>query len=72
MRRLRERRPEPELTISLRDGWDGNDDGALRARLAAYSEAGVDHVLVEPAERALDDWLRTVERVARADEGMRE
>ena len=29
----------------------------LRARLAAYSEAGVGHILVEPAERALEDWL---------------
>ena len=33
-----------------------------RARLAAYGEAGVGHVLVEPAERELDDWLRAVER----------
>ena len=66
MRRLREQRPEPEFTISLRYGWDGKDDGALRARLAAYGKAGVEHVLVEPAERALEDWLRSVERVARA------
>ena len=71
VRRLRERRPEPGFAISLRYGWDGKDDGALRARLAAYGEAGVDHVLVEPAERALDDWLRAVERVARAAEPTR-
>ena len=43
---------------------------ALGARLAAYGLAGVDHILVEPAERALDDWLRAVERVARAGEGI--
>ena len=55
----------------LRSGWDGGDDGALGARLAAYSKAGVDHVLVEPAERALGDWLRAVERVARIAEGVR-
>jgi probable F420-dependent oxidoreductase len=70
VRRLRGRRPETEFTISLRYGWDGRDDGALRARLAAYGGAGVDHVLVEPGERALDDWLRAVERVARASEGI--
>ena len=70
VRRLREKRPEPEFTISLRSGWDGKDDAALGARLAAYAEAGVDHVLVEPAERALDDWLRAVEWVARAAEGI--
>ena len=71
VRRLREQRPEPEFAISLRNGWDGKDEGALSARLAGYSEAGVGHVLVEPAERALDDWLRAVERVARAVEKVR-
>ena len=35
VRRLREQRPEPEFAISLRYGWDGKDDGALTARLAA-------------------------------------
>ena len=66
VRRLRQQRPEPGFAISLRYGWDGKDDGALEARLAAYGEAGIDHVLVEPAERELDDWLRAVERIARA------
>ena len=69
VRRLREKRPEPGFTISLRSGWDGQDDGELGARLAAYGAAGVGHVLVEPAERALDNWLRAVERVARVAEG---
>ena len=72
VRRLRERRPEAGFAISLRSGWDGKDDGALRARLAAFGAAGVEHVLVEPAERALDDWLRAVERVARAAERVRQ
>ena len=70
VRRLREQRPEPDFTISLRYAWDGKDDAALGARLAAYGDASVDHVLVEPAERALEDWLRAVERVAHAAEGM--
>jgi probable F420-dependent oxidoreductase len=71
VRRLRETRPEPEFTISLRYSWDGKDDGAHAARLAGYGGAGVGHILVEPAERALDDWLRAVERTARAAEGVR-
>src|SRR5436190_1753767 len=29
VRRLREQRPEPEFTISLRYGWDGKDDREL-------------------------------------------
>jgi probable F420-dependent oxidoreductase len=68
VRRLREQRPGPGFVISMRYGWDGKDEGALGARLAAYREAGVEHILAEPAERALDDWLRAVERVARAAE----
>src|SRR5690242_14390405 len=66
VRRLREQRPEPGFAISLRTSWDGKDDGELGARLAAYAAVGVGHVLVEPAERSLDDWLRAVERIARA------
>jgi probable F420-dependent oxidoreductase len=70
VRRLREQRPGPDFTISLRNSWDGKDEAELGARLAAYREAGIGHVLVEPAERALEDWLRAVERVAHAAEGM--
>jgi probable F420-dependent oxidoreductase len=70
VRRLRERRPEPGFAISLRYGWDGRDEAALGARIAAYGEAGIEHVLVEPSERSLDDWLRAVERVARATESV--
>jgi alkanesulfonate monooxygenase SsuD/methylene tetrahydromethanopterin reductase-like flavin-dependent oxidoreductase (luciferase family) len=70
VKRLRATRPDPEFTISLRSSWDGKDDAELGAGLAAYREAGVDHILVEPAERALDDWLRAVDRVARAAKGV--
>jgi alkanesulfonate monooxygenase SsuD/methylene tetrahydromethanopterin reductase-like flavin-dependent oxidoreductase (luciferase family) len=70
VRRLREERPEPEFAISLRTAWEGQDDGALRARLEAYAGARVGHVLVEPFERLLDDWLRAVERIARTAEGV--
>lgn len=68
VQRLRAARPEPEFAISVRSGWDGKDAEALAARLAGYAAAGVGHVLVEPAERALDGWLAAVERVARATE----
>jgi probable F420-dependent oxidoreductase len=71
VKRLRAERPEPEFAISVRTGWDGKDGGAIAARLVGYREAGVGHVLVEPAERAIDDWLRVVERVAGAVEPVR-
>jgi probable F420-dependent oxidoreductase len=70
--RLRAERPEPEFAVSLRAAWDGRDDGALRDRLHGYDAVGVGHVLVEPFERELEDWLRAVERVAQAGEGMLE
>ncbi len=68
VKRLRSERPEPEFAISLRTAWDGKDEGALAARVSAFAEAGIGHVLVEPAERTLDDWLGAVERIARAAE----
>ncbi len=70
--RLRAARPEPAFAISVRSGWDGKDQGALTERLGAFRDAGVGHVLVEPAERGIDDWLAAVERVARAAEPVRE
>ena len=48
------------IPICDRSG-DGKRDDALGAQLAAYNEARVGRILVEPAERALDDWLRAVE-----------
>jgi probable F420-dependent oxidoreductase len=68
VRRLREKRRSPSFVISLRSSWDGKDDGVLAARLAGYAEAGVEHILVEPQERALDAWLGVVERIARIGE----
>ena len=69
IRRLREQRPEASFAISLRTAWDGKDAGELAARLAAYRAAGAGHVLVEPADREIDAWLKSVERIAKAGEG---
>jgi probable F420-dependent oxidoreductase len=72
VKRLRAARLEPEFTISIRCGWDGKDERSLATRLNGYRDAGVGHVLVEPSERALDDWLAAVDRVARAAEAVRD
>jgi hypothetical protein len=66
--RLRAVRPEPNFTISLRTAWDGSDPAELRGRLDAYAAAGIQHVMVEPFARELDDWLGQVERIAKASE----
>jgi len=68
--RLRRARPEPAFAISVRTGWDGKDAGELRARVTAFGAAGVGHVLAEPGDREIDEWLGTVERIARAVEGV--
>jgi probable F420-dependent oxidoreductase len=69
--RLRALRPDPQdFTLSLRTGWNGEDDGELRARLHAYAAAGIQHVMLEPSARELDDWLAQVERMARAGEAV--
>lgn len=64
--KLRAARPGPDFTISLRTSWDGQDPAALKARLDAYAEAGLDHVMVEPTDREMEGWLRSVEAIARA------
>ena len=70
VQRLRRERPEPGFAISLRTGWDGGDAGELRDRLAAFAAAGVGHILAEPADREIEDWLASVEKIARAAEGL--
>jgi hypothetical protein len=65
VQRLRATRPDPAFTISLRMRWDGGQQDRMRTDLAAYAEAGVQHVLLEPMERELDAWLRAVEDAAR-------
>lgn len=70
VKRLRAERPDPGFVISLRSSWDGEDANALRTTLAGYAEAGIDHIVMEPYERALEGWLATVEKIARAGEGL--
>src|SRR5437868_686835 len=58
VRRLRLDRPEPEFTISVRIRWNGQDEGELRDRVTAYATIGVQHVMIEPENREVDDWSR--------------
>ena len=69
VRRLREARPGADFTVSVRAPYE-RDMGAVRARLEAYKAAGVQHVLLAPEEREIDEYLVAVERVARCAEGL--
>lgn len=64
--RLRSERPEEEFTISLRTGWDplGMDRGRITEECAAYSEAGVQHVVAAPWRRDLTEWRAAMEILA--------
>jgi probable F420-dependent oxidoreductase len=66
IKRLRTVRPDKTFTISLRTSFDGKDPAELGARLGAYRDAGADHIMVQPEDRDIDDWMRTVEKIARA------
>ena len=70
VRRLRAGRPDASFVVSLRTPYVGQNVGALRSRLEAYKAAGVQHVLVAPEEREIDEYLAAVERVARCVEGL--
>jgi probable F420-dependent oxidoreductase len=64
--RIREARPEPSFTLSLRTGWDpqGMEPGRIRDELSAYEEAGIQHVVSAPWRRDLADWLRSMDLLA--------
>lgn len=65
VKRLRAERPDPGFTISMRTHWSGRDQGELRARLAAFSAIGVQHVMVAPENREVDDWDSVIQGVGR-------
>ena len=45
----------------MRTHWNGKDQGELKDRLAAYEAVGVQHVLVAPVNREVDDWDAVIE-----------
>jgi probable F420-dependent oxidoreductase len=65
VQRLRAERPGADFTVSMRTQWNGKDLGELRARLAAYEAVGVQHVLVAPENREVDDWDEVIEGAGR-------
>ena len=70
VKRFRAERPEESFTISLRITCNGNNVDETRAALAAYKEAGVQHVLAAPEDRDIDTYLKTTERFWKAGQGL--
>ena len=68
VQRLRAERPGPDFTVSTRLNWDGRDLGELRARIAAYEAAGVQHVMVASdllRSAEIDNWDAILDGVGR-------
>jgi hypothetical protein len=66
VKRLRTARPEADFTVSMRVNWDGRDLGELRARIAAYEAAGVQHIMVASdllRSAEIDNWDGIIEGV---------
>ena len=70
VKRLRAERPEETWTISLRVNVNANNVDEMKSALAMYRDAGVQHVMAAPEDRDVDTYMRTVERFARAGEGL--
>jgi hypothetical protein len=49
----------------MRTHWNGKDEGELRARVAAYEAIGVQHIMVAPVNREVDDWNEVIEGAGR-------
>ena len=64
---LRERRPEPDFVISLRTGWDaqGMESGRIKREHEAYSSLGIGHAMAAPWRNDIEEWLRSMELLAR-------
>jgi probable F420-dependent oxidoreductase len=63
IQRLRAARPEPGFTISMRVQWDGMDFGALKAEVDGLAAVGVEHIMIAPQDRNIDDWDNVIDGV---------
>jgi probable F420-dependent oxidoreductase len=70
VQRLRAVRPGDDFTISIRININENNVDDTRSALAAYQAAGIQHVMAAPEDREIDAYLKTVERFAKAGEGL--
>jgi alkanesulfonate monooxygenase SsuD/methylene tetrahydromethanopterin reductase-like flavin-dependent oxidoreductase (luciferase family) len=70
VKRLRAGRPDKAWTISLRVNIAANNVDEMKVALPMYRDAGVQHVMAAPEDRDIDTYMKTVERFARAGEGL--
>jgi len=61
VKRLRAERSAADFVISLRVSCNASNVQSMRHMLAAYRDAGVQHVMAAPEDRDIDTYLSTAE-----------
>ncbi len=63
IKHLKALRGDGDFTLSMRANWDGLEDDLdeLKHQRDGYRDLGIVHLSMEPRQRGLDDWLRSVE-----------
>lgn len=64
--RLRDDRPEPEFTVSLRTGWDpqGMDPEQIAREHAEFARHGIQHMIAAPWRNETGAFFRSMEMLA--------
>jgi probable F420-dependent oxidoreductase len=65
VQRLRAERPGADFTISMRFHWNGKDFGVLRAGVDEFAAIGVQHIMIGPVDRNVDDWDAVIDGVGK-------
>jgi probable F420-dependent oxidoreductase len=65
VQKLRAARPEAGFTISMRVHWNGQDFGVLKSRVEGFAALGVQHVMIGPEDRNVDDWDAVIDGVGK-------
>jgi alkanesulfonate monooxygenase SsuD/methylene tetrahydromethanopterin reductase-like flavin-dependent oxidoreductase (luciferase family) len=65
VQRLRAERPETGFTISMRVHWNGRDQAVLQAAVEGFAAIGVEHVMIAPEDRNIDDWDSVIDGAGR-------
>ena len=63
--RLRDARPEKSFALSLRMHCDALEDDAdeIKRQIAAFRDAGIQHLMFQPRQRLAEDWMRSAENL---------
>lgn len=65
VQKLRAGRPGDDFTVSMRVHWNGHDFGVLKSLVDEFAELGVQHVMIGPVDRNIDDWDAVMDGVGK-------